>query len=69
MKHIVKCISEGGIFLDAWGRISINLGSYTVNETYIAQRGNIIKQLLSQEKLMELPGYDKIGMFHDEHYR
>ncbi len=69
MKHIVKCISSGGIFQDAWGNLIISLGSYSENETYIMQRGMILKQLLSQAELMEQPFYEKIGMFHDENYK
>ena len=53
MKQIVRCISEGGIFVDGWGRISINLGGYDTSATYITQNGKITKQLLSQAELME----------------
>lgn len=53
MRTLVKCLSEGGIFQDGWGSLFVILGKYEKNECYIIERGVVIKQLLSQEKLME----------------
>lgn len=57
MKRLVKCLSEGGIFVDAWGNIKIILGAFEVDNTYILERGQIVKKLLTQEKLMEIPDF------------
>lgn len=57
MKRLVKCLSEGGIFVDAWGNIKIILGAFEVDNTYILERGQIVKKLLTQEELMEESPY------------